>query len=631
MFVTADQIAKSIGRLEPVHPFYAITLLVFKKGNLRVGSTDEFQIDAENKKFLDRYYKPDASTDWYFRPTRPSDKNHHWNRPDYAAKGLQSVNTRTFGPAFIHPKNTNIWGWQDDYIDELKKLLHRKQPIPLFDLAVWIYRERDWPVGTTPQDVINAFIDEFHITDEEQEELFDLSLSSDLFEEVIFQDRMATWDEISDIVDPNPPPEFTPQEGGLLTSLSLEGVGPSKRLRFETAQRLNLLTGDNGLGKSFLLECAWWALTGDWAGPSAYPRADAKSYEPKISFKITGLGRRKPKELNSKYNWSNNTWTRPKVESTIPGLIVYARVDGSFAVWDPASTFGRSDDPDEREGRPQSLVFTRDEIWEGLTGKIEGLVRDWVRWEDKRERYPYDIFRNVLRRLSPPDLGLLEPGETVRIPGDPRDIPTLKHPYGVVPIIYESAGVRRIITLAYLIVWAWNEHKIHSGYAKQEPQTRIVVLIDEIEAHLHPQWQLVILSALLECIEELSEELEAQYLIATHSPIVMASSEPVFDESRDQLFHLDLEKTGEVTFKELQFIRYGAVDSWLKSEVFDVSPTRSLEASEAIKRAVALQREKEPSKDDVRRVSEALVKYLASDDEFWPRWLYFAEQHGVEI
>src|SRR5438876_9134309 len=114
MFFTAEQIAKSIARLEPVHPFYAITFLVFKKADLAVGSSAEFQIDAENKKFLDRYYKPDTSTDWYFRPTRPSDKNHHWNRPDYAPKDLQSVNTRTFGPAFIHPKNTNIWGWQEN-------------------------------------------------------------------------------------------------------------------------------------------------------------------------------------------------------------------------------------------------------------------------------------------------------------------------------------------------------------------------------------------------------------------------------------------------------------------------------------------------------------------------------------
>ena len=32
----------------------------------------------------------------------------------------------------------------------------------------------------------------------------------------------------------------------------------------ELAPRLNLITGDNGLGKSFLLDVAWWALTRKW-------------------------------------------------------------------------------------------------------------------------------------------------------------------------------------------------------------------------------------------------------------------------------------------------------------------------------------------------------------------------------
>ena len=32
----------------------------------------------------------------------------------------------------------------------------------------------------------------------------------------------------------------------------------------ELAPRLNVITGDNGLGKSFLLDVIWWALTRKW-------------------------------------------------------------------------------------------------------------------------------------------------------------------------------------------------------------------------------------------------------------------------------------------------------------------------------------------------------------------------------
>ncbi len=48
----------------------------------------------------------------------------------------------------------------------------------------------------------------------------------------------------------------------MLEYLKLENVGPAPRMEVEFAPRVNLITGDNGLGKSFLLDTAWRALTG---------------------------------------------------------------------------------------------------------------------------------------------------------------------------------------------------------------------------------------------------------------------------------------------------------------------------------------------------------------------------------
>ena len=48
-----------------------------------------------------------------------------------------------------------------------------------------------------------------------------------------------------------------------------------------------LLTGDNGLGKSFVLDIAWWALTRTWSrGVMAAPRQDAD--ESGIGYSYTG-------------------------------------------------------------------------------------------------------------------------------------------------------------------------------------------------------------------------------------------------------------------------------------------------------------------------------------------------------
>ena len=47
----------------------------------------------------------------------------------------------------------------------------------------------------------------------------------------------------------------------MLKQLDLHAVGPAEQMRMDFAPRLNLIAGDNGLGKSFLLDTAWWALT----------------------------------------------------------------------------------------------------------------------------------------------------------------------------------------------------------------------------------------------------------------------------------------------------------------------------------------------------------------------------------
>lgn len=52
----------------------------------------------------------------------------------------------------------------------------------------------------------------------------------------------------------------------MLSELHLVDTGPGPKLDLELGPRLNVLTGDNGLGKSFVLDVIWWVLTGVWVG-----------------------------------------------------------------------------------------------------------------------------------------------------------------------------------------------------------------------------------------------------------------------------------------------------------------------------------------------------------------------------
>jgi hypothetical protein len=645
MFFSLAQIESSLANLVSLHPFFGITFLVCKEGRLPVGRVVEFPINTQERYFLDRYYKPSPDSQYYYRVFRPSDRQKKWVANNYASSTLQSARTRgDLQPIFAHTKNTDLWGWRPDYRAILRKQLQQryKKLIPAFDLAVWIFRDRDWPTDVSASAVVQQFFSTFNITKEEGEKLFDAAMPEAFDPGFAFQDAQVTWQELRTVT--GSPPDAPQEEEGTLSYLEIQGTGPAKRLVFAPADRLNVITGDNGLGKSFLLECGWWALTGQWAGLPAYPRADAKAKEPRITFQLFG-GRTPTEKIAVSYDWGTQEWPLPKKNLTIPGLTVYARVDGSFAICDPAKT-SLMDRNDIIGGHLRPMVFTADQVWNGLerdaSGRsgafINGLIRDWVTWQNQPGKYPFETFREVLRRLSPPsegDLGELRPGEPVRLPFDAREVPTLEHPYGTVPVIYASAGVRRILALAYLIVWAWYEHQITSEFIRRRPQRRMVILIDEMEAHLHPQWQRVILPALLALHEALSSDLQMQFLVATHSPLVLTSAESYFDTSKDKLLHLNLVRQdlfgSEVRLEELKFTPYGVVDSWLMSDVFELRQPRSLEAEAAIEEARALQLQDNPSTGDVQRVSEQLTRTLAADDEFWPLWVYFAEQHGVKL
>lgn len=150
----------------------------------------------------------------------------------------------------------------------------------------------------------------------------------------------------------------------------------------------------------------------------------------------------------------------------------------------------------------------------------------------------------------------------------------------------------------------------------------MVILIDEMEAHLHPPWQRIILPALLDVSKDLASDLEIQFIITTHSPLVMTSAEPHFKPLSDKLFYLYLEPSNfferNVRLEEMPFIRYGVIASWLTSHVFALSSSRSLEAEDAIAKAFSLQRQPSPDAEQIRTISAELQRLLAADDHFCP-------------
>jgi AAA domain, putative AbiEii toxin, Type IV TA system len=306
--------------------------------------------------------------------------------------------------------------------------------------------------------------------------------------------------------------------------------------------------------------------------------------------------------------------------------------DGSFAVWDPARNYWRTQGGLDVQERRPAYVFSPTEVWDGLpaqdgTWLCNGLIRDWAGWQ-KENGTPYIQLKKVLEVLSPSSKEILFPGELTRINlDDVRDMPTIRMPYKQdVAVVHASSGMRRIIALAYFLVWAWEEHKQAAKQLDEPEAEQIVFLIDEIESHLHPSWQRSIVPALLSVMNSLMKTSTVQLITATHSPLVMASVEPLFDDKLDAWFDLDAEQE-TVVLRRQKFEKHGDAETWLLSNAFDQNSGRSMEYELLIEEASQLLDGK-PDSDQVMKMNDQLVSALSPKDEFLFRWHYICRKKG---
>ena len=296
----------------------------------------------------------------------------------------------------------------------------------------------------------------------------------------------------------------------MLEYLRLQDTGPAAELEMLLAPRLNLIAGDNGLAKSFLLDVVWWALSGHWLSELNAGLNRGYPARPR-NVKAKGLiefGLRSGPRTRATYMQLPERWLRPPEPTVVADtLVLYAQADGAFAVFDPIRHHGLFDQSIAETRRP--LALTENEVWNGRrvdsrgrsTQVCNGLLYDWSRWIAERGTNA-EVMESALRALSPSGdpSSQFRVGTAARhIPEDSRFVPTIHTSYAkFLPVVEASAAVRRVCAVAYMLTWAWSEHRLAASVAEREPTRRIALLFDELESHLHPRWQRCLLPALLE-------------------------------------------------------------------------------------------------------------------------------------
>jgi predicted ATP-binding protein involved in virulence len=149
--------------------------------------------------------------------------------------------------------------------------------------------------------------------------------------------------------------------------------------------------------------------------------------------------------------------------------------------------------------------------------------------------------------------------------------------------------LRRIAEAGLLVVHEGNPDQI---------RCEGVVLIDEVDSHLHPRWQREIGERLCAVFPDL------QFIVTTHSPFVAQSARP------GGLFVLEAEGDAVVIKQPLDSVRGMRADQILTSPLFDLLSTRDLETEEKLQAREKLMAKETLSEEERTRL-EALEDWLA--------------------
>ncbi len=142
------------------------------------------------------------------------------------------------------------------------------------------------------------------------------------------------------------------------------------------------------------------------------------------------------------------------------------------------------------------------------------ITRNEIRIAYGKDNERYSYFKEMIEELN---IGVQDIYWDV---DDAQICASVTSPSGQLSLPYSqlSSGFRRFLTIVFEIFWRASVlNPLLGGLEVRDSEG--VVLIDEVELHLHPDWQRRIIPALLKLFPNM------QFIISTHSPLVIQSVE----------------------------------------------------------------------------------------------------------
>lgn len=328
----------------------------------------------------------------------------------------------------------------------------------------------------------------------------------------------------------------------ILKKLHISNFKMFEEITLEFKPGFNLLLGDNGVGKTTVLEAATVAVSGFLAGMEDVSTRNI--YKDDIHYQIVkdnnGIPNKlykEPVEVESTLNYdgSDYTWSRVKKGATVSSrtsinprdiLKVSRELINStehkilpLISYQSASRHWVSARSDANEKKRKEL-HNRRCGYLGCMEKTANLasINNWCKqmeWGSVRMNHiseNYQQFGKIVSKF----MSIMNDGVVSEVIFNPNSEFLLYCEDGEYKAISDlSAGYQSVLNL--ILDLAYRMAILNPDEGDNIPNAEGIVLIDEIDSNLHPKWQWRIIDALTETFPNV------QFIAATHSPIIVSS------------------------------------------------------------------------------------------------------------